>query len=285
MRESCAFHLGFFGGLSLRPAQSVAAEKATCAGKWNLFAFPPKRRRRRMPEHLRRSLTFSDHEWLVKASDDALEGPGPNYWGDGPENVWVDRQDALHLKITNRGGVWRCAEVVSKESLGYGRYVFHLAAGAAQINENVVLGLFTWDIAPDHAHREIDIELGRWGDPANEDAQFVVQPYEHAGNLRRFRLPGGTGLPGPPKGSQAVFEATTYLFDWRSHQVAFETWLGDPEADMARASLVASWTYTGPDIPPPGNEQLRINLWLFRGDPPSDGREVELVVRGFAFLQ
>lgn len=231
-----------------------------------------------MPEYLRRSLSFSGHEWLVKASDDALEGPGPNHWGDGPENVWVDQRGALHLKITHRGAVWQCAEMVSKQSLGYGRYVFHLGPGAEQINENVVLGLFTWDIAPDHAHREIDIELGRWGDPGNEEAQFVVQPYECAGNLRRFRLPGGTG-------SQPVFEATTHLFDWRSDQIAFETWLGDPQADMVRASLVASWTYTGPDIPPPGNERLRINLWLFRGDPPSDGCEVEVVVSGFAFRQ
>jgi hypothetical protein len=109
----------------------------------------------------------------------------------------------------------------------------------------------------------------------------VVQPYEHAGNLHRFRLPGGTGLPGPPKGSQPAFEAATHLFDWRPDRIALETWQGTGES----AIRIQTWTYSGPDIPPPGNEQLRINVWLFRGDPPSDGREVEVVVRGLAFLQ
>jgi hypothetical protein len=28
---------------------------------------------------------------------------------------------------------------------------------------------------------------------------------------------------------------------------------------------------------------VHINLWLFRGRPPKDGREVEVVVRNFAF--
>jgi len=36
-------------------------------------------------------------------------------------------------------------------------------------------------------------------------------------------------------------------------------------------------------VPQPGSEQLRINLWLFRGAPPTDGKTVEVIVKRFTF--
>jgi len=38
------------------------------------------------------------------------------------------------------------------------------------------------------------------------------------------------------------------------------------------------------DIPRPGDENARINLWLMHGLPPSDGQEVEVVIRKFEFV-
>ena len=43
------------------------------------------------------------------------------------------------------------------------------------------------------------------------------------------------------------------------------------------------WTYSGSEVPQPGSEQLRINLWLFRGAPPTDGKTVEVIVKRFTF--
>ncbi|HEX2756758.1 MAG TPA: hypothetical protein VHM48_14910 [Candidatus Limnocylindrales bacterium] len=54
--------------------------------------------------------------------------------------------------------------------------------------------------------------------------------------------------------------------------------------DFASSSAApASWTYTGPDVPQPGGENARMNLWLFRGQPPSDGQGIEIVVTDFTF--
>jgi len=55
------------------------------------------------------------------------------------------------------------------------------------------------------------------------------------------------------------------------------------DTDTREGAPIESWTYTGADTPPPGRAQTRINLWLFRGAPPSDGREVEVVVARFGF--
>jgi len=48
--------------------------------------------------------------------------------------------------------------------------------------------------------------------------------------------------------------------------------------------------YTGSDIPLPGSENVRINLWLDDingdnfGDPPSDSKEAELIVKKFEYI-
>ena len=59
-----------------------------------------------------RWLSFSGYDWWVKTSA-GLVGPGPNYFSDSTDNVWLDGQGQLHLRITNRSNQWQCAEIVS----------------------------------------------------------------------------------------------------------------------------------------------------------------------------
>src|ERR1051326_1364361 len=68
-----------------------------------------------------RIIIFSGFNWSVKTSQGKV-GPGPNYFSDSTNNVWVDAQGRLHLKITNSKGKWFCAEVVCQSSLGHGTY-------------------------------------------------------------------------------------------------------------------------------------------------------------------
>jgi hypothetical protein len=215
-----------------------------------------------MGEWLRRTVFFSGHEWLVKGSDTEV-GPGPNRFRDEARSVWVDDAGQLHLQISRVDGVWQCAEVVSRESFGYGEYVFHLCGGADEINENAVLGLFTWENEGAFNHREIDIEVSRWGDPGNANGQYVIQPYGTPGNMHRF-----------PMNLRGV--GSSHRFEWRSDWVDFSS-------RSESGSMLARWRYTGPDVPPRGQEHARMNLWLFQRNPPSDGKEVEVVVRRFEF--
>ncbi len=133
------------------------------------------------------TLSFSGYTWRIKSSETPV-GPGPNYFSNSPENVWVDEMGQLHLKITRKNGQWFCAEVISEKTFGYGTYRFYLASRIDLLNENVVLGLFTWDDDSIYYNREIDIEFSRWGDPTNDNAQFVVQPYFHTDNIHRFTI-------------------------------------------------------------------------------------------------
>lgn len=214
------------------------------------------------PDSQPRTVTFSDLTWLVKRADSPL-GPGPNRFSDSASNVWVDGAGALHLKITRNRNQWLCAEVIAQGSFGYGTYTFGLAS-APDLDPNVVLGMFTWNDLPDYAHREIDIEFARWSnasDPTN--AQYVVQPYDQPDH--EFRFTQAAGLT-----------HTTHSFTWAPGQVTFESL--DSNGDQ-----IASYTYAGADVPVPGGENPRINLWLFRGRAPADRAEVEVVIDSFSF--
>src|SRR6516164_6649968 len=64
------------------------------------------------------TIRLSGYDWVVKSG--THEGPGPNNWNEN--SVWVDEDRYLHLKLTQRGDRWYCAEVLTKDRLGFGRY-------------------------------------------------------------------------------------------------------------------------------------------------------------------
>lgn len=129
-----------------------------------------------------RVIAFAGYDWVVK--NYAWEvGPGPNRFSDNSRNVWVDAAGRLHLRIEKRKKTWYCAEVICTESLGHGTYRFYLDSDVAELDPNVVLGLFTWSDTPGFNNREVDIEFSRWGDRNGPNAQFVVQPYYFPNNL------------------------------------------------------------------------------------------------------
>ena len=208
-----------------------------------------------------RTIQFDGHDWLVKSSSRKI-GPGPNLFSSSTSNVWVDAAGRLHLKISKSGGRWYSAEVINTASLGRGTYSWTVEGDMNALDRQVVLGLFTWNDDPAFNHRELDVEFARWGnasDPTN--GQYVVQPYDTAGNLVRITQP--SGITGP----------TTHGFTWGTSSVSFTSSTASP----------SSWTYAGPDVPEPGGENARMNLWLFRGIAPSNGQAVEVVISDFTF--
>ena len=61
---------------------------------------------------------------------------------------------------------------------------------------------------------------------------------------------------------------------------------GHDASVTARSSAVLDeWTVSDPRaIPVPQDENIRLNLWLYRGQPPSDAREVEVIIKQFEFI-
>lgn len=222
-----------------------------------------------------RTLDFSGYRWRVKGP--GFYGPGPNLFSDGASHTWVDANGRLHLTVRNVSGSWYSTEVTLEQPLGYGDYVFTTRGRLDTLHPNVVLGLFFWQYGPCYdpgylwwnPYDEIDVEFSRWGIPGNSVGQFVAQPYDWPGNLNRFNA------------TFAVDELTSHAFRWLPNRVEFRSWRGGPTAESG-ATLIHSWTYTGPHIPRPDQPRVHLNLWQFNA-PPSSNQEA--VIEQFTFVQ
>ena len=204
-------------------------------------------------------ISWSGADWQIKTSRSPV-GPGPNVFS--AANVSVDRDGFLHLRIQQDGGIWTCAEIIGPTSFGYGTYTWIVNSSLAGFDPNVVLGLFTWSDRARYAHREIDIEVAAWGDPTSAtNAQVVVQPWDADGHLVRFNQPANV--------------RTSQQFTWAPGSITWVVNRLDSGAEVFRH------TYTGTDVPKPGDERVRLNLWLFNGTAPAAPAEV--VVESFSF--
>lgn len=206
-----------------------------------------------------RTIEFSGQDWKVKAGPE-LMGPGPNFFSDSPRDVWVDDIGRLHLTVRFDGRKWLCTEVISTKSYGYGKYTIETGP-IRDFDPNIVFGMFTWDTEPAFDHREVDIEYSRWGDPKNPNGQFAAQPYSDPGHVLRFPFPEEA-------------QKSSHIFRWRSNRVDFRV-----EVD---GSVVKSYTIAG-KVPPAGNANFRLNLWLIGGKPLSAARDYEVIVEDFRF--
>lgn len=208
-----------------------------------------------------RTIDLVGREWVVKTG---YGGPGPNYWSDSEENVWIDGEGWLHLKIRYVSGIWYCSEVYTTEFTQYGKHRFYIIDRLDSLDRNVVFAPFIYS----NDTTEVDIEFSEWGMIIPwYNAQYVVQPGYHSGNVERYWI-------------ELSGDYTTHYMNWQPDSIRFKSIHGHYEEPPTPDFLIHKWLYTGGDIPLQ-EESLRvhINLWLYQGNPPSNGQEVEVIVK------
>src|SRR5688572_24833301 len=88
-----------------------------------------------------RTINWSGYNWWVRTSGNAPQGPGPNIFSDSAENVFVDANGNLHLKIRKgRDGKWLASEIDLNQSLSYGTYEWQVSSRYDLYPTNVVGG-------------------------------------------------------------------------------------------------------------------------------------------------
>jgi hypothetical protein len=217
-----------------------------------------------------KTIFFSGYEWRIRDAPSG-RGGGNKYASD---NAWLDSSGAMHLRIAKAIDDWTCAEVVLTRSLGYGTYSF-VVRDTSRLEPAAVFGMFTWDYSGTdvlNVKREMDIEVTRWGDPADwgepaaKNAQYVIQPFYLPENAFRFTLPSGV---------------ITHSFRWEPGRVVFRTVRG--AGAKGKTDLVAEHEFTS-GVPSHFVESVRINLYVARKakNPMKNGAEV--VVEKFEYL-
>ena len=236
-------------------------------------------------------IDFSGYEWYVRNTGKNREGP-PNDCVNlfSSKNVWKDEEGLLHLLIEEREGQWYCAEVFTKEPLGYGKYIFYVVGEIDKLDKNVVFGMFNYLGYEYDKSNEIDIEFAKWGIEDNENSQFAIQDSDkdcywsflgfklfwYKCNIHRF----DTKLNGT---------YSTHIFEWKRESVFFQSLHGH----QTEKDIIEQWLYEGDDIPQQP-ERVHINLYLFpKYSPneeiidlkPSNGEKVEIIIKKFEFIE
>ena len=220
-----------------------------------------------------KTLTFGGYTWEVRPSGKG--GPGPNVWN--PQNVWMDKA-GLHLKISRSGKgpktEWQCAELSTTQSLGFGTYEFQIIGPIDQFDRQIVLGLFDYptpEVGPDGTN-EIDIEFAHWGHADTPIGNYTIYP--------------ASGKRGPGDSHTFSFtlkgDYTTHRFARTADKVSLQSLHGHRNDN---ANEIADWVYAPLDkrLIPQAPLPVHINLWLFQGKAPSDGKEVLITIKKFTF--
>ena len=213
-----------------------------------------------------KTLTFADRTWTVRPNGDG--GPGPNHWSE--DNAWVDTSGQLHLKISKIHGKWYCAEVFSNDKLGFGHYQWQVIGRVDQLDKKVVLGFFPY-LGPSEIN-EIDIEMAKWGKGNNNMGNFTVWPAK--GGIPKSTKTFPFSLNG---------DYTTHRFNWQSTSIFFQMLHGHRTVGNHE---IAYWDFKPDhylDEIPQRAMPVHMNLWLFKGSAPSDGKEVEITVKSFQY--
>ncbi len=230
-----------------------------------------------------RMIDFGGQAWRVKG--DGYYGPGPNWFSDDPSSVWVDGA-GLHMTITTSAngepGTWSSTEIAMEDPLGYGDYRFTTRGDLDAFADNVVFGVFLWQYPPCdpgpnrwNQTNEFDVEISRWGDPNNANAQFVAQPYDWAGNIDRFDIDYAVA-------EQQHDGLVSYAYRWMPDRVECRAWYGAADAESPE-TMIRTWTYAGVHLPRPEQPRLHINLW-HTGVRPDDLQEHRVVIGDFGFV-
>jgi hypothetical protein len=210
-----------------------------------------------------KTIDFAGYEWKVRTSVSDRGGTSHDY---DPANVWTDQAGGLHLRFTKQGAKWACAEVSLTRSLGYGSYRF-VVRDSSHLPPAAVLELFTWDdLGTDPNHRELDIQISRWGELQDKNAQYVVQPFYVAANVTRFLAPSGP---------------LAHSFRWEPGKVSFRT---VQEARGARRPrVVAEHVFTS-GVPAPGGELVHLSFYVFGDASSATPNSSEVVIDSFEYL-
>jgi hypothetical protein len=238
---------------------------------------------------------FSGRDWVVKKYENAMWGPGPNFFSGNEEDITIDNQGYLHMKVVKRDNKWMSTEIIGQDRLGYGTYIFTVDGNFESMPDNIVLGLFTWDdnSFQTEANSEVDIEMGKWGIPSDPSTlQYGVQPINF-GTLFPERMKRQSYPTGSMNG------VTTHSFLWSPDSIVWHSYTGEKvepskqfgywkfdKNNPARAKTENGLTSQGIVIPKPGtNTNARINLWIntWIAAGPRDGKDLEVIVRKFEY--
>jgi hypothetical protein len=246
-----------------------------------------------------RNVNWSGYSWWVRTSQGNPQGPGPNIFSDSTQNVSVDAEGNLHLKIIQgANGKWTAAEVDLNQSLGYGTYEWEVSSRYDQYATNVVGGLFTY-LDPGSVANQTGGSVGNG--VADTPHEIDIEFTKAWGNANLYFTTHDPDVQPPSKNYYQPLNGdfTTHRFTWKPDSITWESFHGHVAGNPNPPNPIieqrpgpnqgkpARHVYTGPVVPEDLNEVTIMNLWLFgenvSNTGPSNGQPHEMIVKSFTY--
>ena len=208
----------------------------------------------------RKMLTFSGYEWDVRHIPERSRRPErlrPGQRLDRRGRAAAPEAGAARRPVDQRGSDPDARLGLRHLPLHGPRYFGSRSGGGAR--------LLTWDDeGVDQNHRELDVEISRWGDPDPQRA-VVAAAVLRAGQRRTVLCAGRDADAFVPMGARPR----------RVQNVR--------GARAAEGAQVAGHDFTS-GVPTPGGERVRMNLYCFRFAPVAPQKDVEVVIERFQYV-
>ncbi len=216
------------------------------------------------------TLSFSGYTWTITDFGTSTHGPGPNYWSSS--NAYVDANGYLHLELTKntKTKTWQCSQVVLNQSLGYGTYQWQVEGRIDQLDPNVVFAMFNY--SGNDGFDEMDIEYSKWGNAKNKtDLDFNLYPATGS-NQSNVETTASVTL---------TTTYTTHRIIRSGTEVDFQSLMGFQDGNTNL--YAAKSLYSPPTAISTLSMPAYINLWLYQGKAPANGKNVEVIIHNFTF--
>jgi len=213
-----------------------------------------------LPRTPAKKLRFGGYEWEVRQTPGIPAEARTVY---DPANAWVDENGFLHLRIAGSPGGWTSADLSLARSLGYGSYRF-VVRDVSDLEPSAALSISIRDDAG--IYREMNIQISRWGQSGDKNAQYIVQPYFVPANMVRFLAPAGT---------------LTWSLSWQPGRASFQTVRGSGAG--GKGEMIAAHTFTS-GVPSPETEAVRLTFFVFYGQHNPMRRGAEVIFEKFEYL-
>ena len=206
------------------------------------------------------------YKWVARDSSWKAGGPHPNHkWS--VKNVVVHSPDNVELKITkDEVGEPVASEMVSVDSMGYGDYEFAFEGNFGNFDNSAVFGLFTfnWLDNKHPGYQEIDaIEISYWGTPKLTGKATYYPHEEHPVTNPDYLWPKDL------KKGIVRLKWSEGRIDW--------TYLNGETKEVVYTTSKTQ------DVPVPGQQQMHINLWNYRGGDWKHAKEESVRVTAFKY--
>lgn len=229
--------------------------------------------------HAPRIIDFADQKWLIETYMNEKSYPGPNFYSNDENHVWVDNKGFLNLTIQkNEFGQWACSSVKSLVPAKYGIHRFKVIGNLEDLDKNVVVGMFFYRVDPmfPDQRSEVDIELSSWGFP-KDTPEGTIHP---SSNVHYVLWEPWTNVTSPKVQSSESFwmdmprgTHTSHELSWHPKTLSFMSYYGhsstNPNKKVANYFELSN-TKSDSWVLPKEDEKMHllINFWLHESDHP-----------------